>query len=150
MAVPPFTEQHPGEALPAAISEWSTLFLLKVGGTTRRKFSSCKGHAWSRSRSFFLRVVHFQLSQSPWCSGCGGAGDALPASLWALLGKIPHLALAVGSGWGFICCWEDLNWETAGSSMGLATVSCEFVQLFAIQVCTGTRDQSLEVGNGMV
>lgn len=78
---------------------------------------------------------------------------ALPESLWsggvqqwALLGKIPHLHLALGSGWGFICCWEDLNWESDGSSMGLAIASCEFVQPFAIQACTGTCDQSLEVG----
>lgn len=29
--------------------------------------------------------------------------------------------------------------------MGLAMASCEFVQPFAIQVCAGTHDQSLEV-----
>lgn len=33
-------------------------------------------------------------------------------------GKIPQLHLAMGSGWGFVCCWEGLNWESDGSSMG--------------------------------
>lgn len=30
--------------------------------------------------------------------------------------------------------------------MGLAIASCEFVQPFAVQVCAGTCDQSLELG----
>lgn len=132
-------------------------FLLKVGGTARRKFSSCKGYTWSRSRSFFLRVVplppHRAVVLRLWRSRrCFlNSSPDLPASLWngavqqwALLGKMPQLHLAMGSGWGFICCWQDLNWESGDFSMGLAITSCEFVQPFAIQVCTGTCDQSLE------
>lgn len=78
------------------------------------------------------------------------SSSAVPASLWneavGTAGENPPPSPGHGLCLGIHLLLGNLNWEAGGSSVGLATVSCEFVQPFAIQVCTGVHDQSLEVG----